>query len=95
MSDRRRIERLFRQRLRKAGRQFAEAKRAYRDAKAAALADLPQDEVGRAKIVCRRYAERRAVHLDEAARPECFDSEHPDCEGCVEDVREGRIETWY
>lgn len=84
----------FRQFLRSAGRQVQEAKRAYGDAKAAARADLPRDEEGRAKLVCRRHAERRAVRVDEEGRPECFDPDHPDCRGCVEDVREGRVETW-
>jgi hypothetical protein len=89
-----RLESFLRAKLRSAGRQVADAKRAYRDGRQAALADLPQDEEGRAKIVCRRYAERRAVSLDAAARPACFDPDHPDCEGCAEDVRDGRVETW-
>lgn len=94
MSNRRRIGRLLRGRLRSAGRQYAEAKRAYEEAKVAALRRLPTNEEGNARIVCRRYAERRAVRLDEAARPACFDPNHPDCEGCAEDIREDRIETW-
>ena len=80
--------------LRAAGEQVAEAKRAYSDAKRTALADLPQDDRGRARLVCRRYAERRAVSLDEAARPGCFDPDHQDCRGCVEDIREGVVESW-
>ncbi|RXK50538.1 DUF7091 family protein [Halorientalis pallida] len=84
----------FVENLRSAGDQFAAAKRAYSDAKRSALADLPQDERGRAKIVCRRYAEKRAVALDGAGRPDCFDPDHTDCQGCVEDVREGVVETW-
>lgn len=59
-----------------------------------AVADLPTDDDGRARIVCRRYAERRAVDLDRDARPHCFDPEHVDCQGCLEDVRDGRVETW-
>lgn len=94
MSNRRRIGRLLRGRLRAAGRQYAEARRAYSEAKESALRGLPTDDEGKAKIVCRRYAERRAVQLDEAGRPECYEAGHPDCEGCVEDVREERIETW-
>ncbi|MFC4551943.1 MULTISPECIES: DUF7091 family protein [Halorussus] len=89
-----RLEHFLRSKLRSAGRQYADAKRAYSDARRAALADLPQDEQGRARIVCRRHAERRAVSLDTAARPDCFDPDHPDCRGCAEDVRDGRIETW-
>jgi hypothetical protein len=94
VSNRRRLERLLRTKLHAAGRQYEEAKRAYSDAKTATRADLPTDEAGHAKIVCRRYAEKRAVSLDEAARPECYDPEHRDCRGCVEDIRDGRIETW-
>ncbi|PSP72748.1 hypothetical protein BRC86_11705 [Halobacteriales archaeon QS_3_64_16] len=94
MSNRRRIERLLKQRVRSAGRQYAEAKRAYDEAKETALRGLPTDEDGEARIVCRRYAERRAVRIDEAGRPECYEADHPDCEGCVEDIYEQRIETW-
>lgn len=94
MSNRRRIGRLLKRRLRTAGRQYAEAKRAYDDAKATARRGLPTDEEGKARIVCRRHAERRAVHLDADGRPECYEADHPDCEGCVEDIREDRIETW-
>ena len=94
MSNRRRLERLLRTKLNAAGQQFEEAKRAYADAKAATTADLPTDDDGRARIVCRRHAEKRAVSIDAEGRPACYDAEHPDCRGCVEDVREGRIETW-
>jgi hypothetical protein len=94
VSNRRRLERLLRTKLNSVGRQFEEAKRAYTDAKTATLADLPTDEEGRAKIVCRRHAEKRAVSIDADGRPECYDSDHPDCQGCVEDIRNGRIETW-
>lgn len=97
-----RFERVIRQKLREAGRQFEEAKRAYAegrgdpdgDAAGAKRYDLPTDEDGRARIVCRRHAERRAVSVDTAGRPSCFDSGHPDCEGCAEDVRDGFVETW-
>jgi hypothetical protein len=89
-----RLKSFLRSKIRSAGRQYADAKRAYSNARKAALADLPQDEAGKARIVCRRHAERRAVELDTEARPACFDPEHPDCEGCVRDVRDGRIETW-
>lgn len=94
MSNRRRLVQFIRGRLRTTGRQYAEARQAYSEAKAAALRGVPQDENGRAKIVCRRHAERRAVRLDSAGRPACYESDHPDCEGCVEDIHESRIETW-
>ncbi|MFB6157941.1 MAG: hypothetical protein ABEJ34_08880 [Haloferacaceae archaeon] len=87
-----RVERLLRSKLRDAGRRFAEARRAYREGREAA--DLPEDGEGRARIVCRRHAERRAVAVDEAGRPACYEAGHPDCEGCAEDVREGVVETW-
>lgn len=58
------------------------------------LSYLPRDDDGDARIVCRRYAEKRAVAVDEAGRPACFDADHPDCKGCVEDVRDGAVETW-
>lgn len=80
--------------LSSASRQVSEAKDAFTAAKRSALADLPQDEDGKAKVVCRRHAEQRAVHLDSEARPECFDADHPDCQGCAEDVQDGTVETW-
>lgn len=103
MADRRRLERFLRSTLRGAGEQYeqvrgstdgqlSEARDAYEVAKNAR--SLPTDEEGRAKIVCRRYVERRAAKLDDQFRPACYEADHPDCEGCVEDVREGRIETW-
>jgi hypothetical protein len=79
--------------LQAAGRQYAEARRAYSRAKAEALVDVATDEEGRARIVCRRYAEQRAVDLDGDGRPSCYE-DHPDCEGCVEDISEGVVETW-
>ena len=103
MPDRQRVERFIRSKLQQAGSQYeelrrstdgqlAEARRAYETAKNAS--GLPTDEEGRARIVCRRYAERRAAKLDAEFRPACYEADHPDCEGCVEDVRAGRIETW-
>jgi hypothetical protein len=89
-----RLSRFVRTKLRRAGRQYARARRAYASAREGALADLPTDDEGRARVVCRRHAERRAVVLDEEARPACFEAGHPDCEGCVEDIRDGRVETW-
>jgi hypothetical protein len=87
-----RLERFVRTKLRAAGRQVAEAGRAYGEARR--LAALPRDEAGRVRLVCRRHAERRAVALDDAGRPSCYEADHPDCEGCVEDCRAGVVETW-
>jgi hypothetical protein len=83
----RRLRRAFRS----AGRQVSEARRAYREGRGF---DLPADEQGRARIVCRRHAERRAVAVDSEGRPACFDGDHPACRGCAEDVRDGSVETW-
>ena len=94
MTDPDRLSRFLRGTLRNAGEQYERARQAYGSAKRGALADLPTDDEGKARIVCRRHAEERAVSLDEKARPACFDPDHPDCQGCVEDIREGRIETW-
>ncbi|MEF8788726.1 MAG: hypothetical protein V5A61_01235 [Haloarculaceae archaeon] len=94
MGNRRRLKWLLRSKVRSAGRQFEEARRAYREAREETRADLPRDDRGRVRIVCRRYAERRAVDLDADGRPDCFDPDSVDCRGCVEDVREGVIETW-
>ena len=103
MPDRRRLERFVRSKLTEAGEQYeelrrstdtqlSEAREAYEVAKNAR--SLPSDAHGRAQIVCRRYAERRATKLDAQYRPACYEEDHPDCEGCAEDVRAGRIETW-
>jgi hypothetical protein len=89
-----RLARFISNTLRSAGQQLSEAKRAYSDGKRAALVGLPRDEDGRARVVCRRHADRRAVSLDAQARPHCFDADHPDCQGCVEDIRDGTVETW-
>ena len=91
-----RAERVLRERLRNAGRQYARARTAFSEGKAGVDTsdDLPTDEEGRAKLVCRRYAEKRAVELDGKGRPACFDADHTDCVGCVEDIEAGRIETW-
>ncbi|QHS18011.1 hypothetical protein GWK26_13075 [haloarchaeon 3A1-DGR] len=103
------LERALRRGLRRAGREFETARRAYRsgvedadpgaddpaaDRSGADRFDLPTDADGNARIVCRRYAETRAVPVAEDGTPACFDADHPDCAGCLEDVREGRIETW-
>ncbi|ELY72649.1 hypothetical protein [Natrinema pallidum] len=103
MPDRRQLERFLRSTLQEAGEQFeefrkstdeqlGEARDSYEVAKNAR--GLPADDAGRAKIVCRRYAEQRAAKLDAEYRPACYEADHPDCEGCAEDVRAGRIETW-
>ena len=94
MDESDRLTRFLRTKLRNAGRQYDAARRAYGSARESALADLPTDDAGRARIVCRRHAERRAVRLDGEARPACFEAGHTDCEGCVEDIRDGCIETW-
>lgn len=94
MTDPDRVARFLRATLRNAGEEYERARRAYRSAREGALADLPTDDEGRARIVCRRHADRRKVHLDSDARPDCFEADHPDCEGCVEDIRAGRVETW-
>ncbi|ERG95308.1 hypothetical protein [Haloquadratum walsbyi] len=52
------------------------------------------DDTGQVRIVCRRAAEKRSVTVDSEARPSCFESGHPDCEGCVRDIRDGIVETW-
>ncbi|MCO8266217.1 hypothetical protein C5B90_06240 [Haloferax sp. Atlit-12N] len=90
-----RLESIIRSAARNAGKRYEEAKRAYRDGRDSSPAhSLPRDGEGRAKIVCRRHAERRAVAVDGKGRPACFDPDHPDCQGCVEDIREGMVETW-
>ena len=89
-----RVERFLRAKLRSAGEQVAQAQDAYRRAKYAAAVDLPIDDDGNARIVCRRFAEQRAAPVDVEGRPECYEAGHPDCEGCFEDIRDGRIETW-
>lgn len=73
-------------------KQLGEAADAFRNARAAS--GLPRDEDGRVKLVCRRHAERRAVPLDDLGRPSCYEEGHPDCDGCLEDVRDGTVEVW-
>ncbi|MHB9287391.1 hypothetical protein ACKVMT_10185 [Halobacteriales archaeon Cl-PHB] len=80
--------------LRRAGRQVGEARQEYEAAKRRSRTALPTDDGGQAKIVCRRHAEERAVPVDAQGRPDCFDADHPDCQGCVEDIRSERIQTW-
>jgi hypothetical protein len=92
--DNARLKRFVSGTIRTVGTQLSEAKRAYTDGKRAAMAGLPRDHDGRARIVCRRHADRRAVSLDEQGRPACFAPAHPDCQGCIEDIDDGTIETW-
>lgn len=96
MADRSSWGGLFRRAARTAGRKYAETRMAYETGRADGdpTADLPTGEDGKARIVCRRYAERRAVAIDDAGHPECFEAGHPDCEGCAEDIRDSRVETW-
>ncbi|MFW5977925.1 MAG: DUF7091 family protein [Halohasta sp.] len=95
-----RFEQFVRDRLRELGAEYERTRRAYAEGKGEAdgssegLPELPVDEAGRARLVCRRYAEKRAVAVDDAGRPACFDPEHVDCVGCVEDIQDGVIETW-
>ena len=87
----------IRRQFRSAGRPVEQAKHAYETAKyetASPPATLPQDEENKYRVVCRRYAEKRATGIDSEGRPECFESEHPDCESCRRDITEGIIETW-
>ncbi|AUX09188.1 hypothetical protein AArcSl_1559 [Halalkaliarchaeum desulfuricum] len=95
---------VLRQRIREIGRRYEEAKHAYwegreevegeRDRSGAPRYDLPTDEDGNARLVCRRYAERRPVPVDRQGRPACFEPDHPDCEGCREDIQDGTVETY-
>jgi hypothetical protein len=94
-----RFERFVRTTFRTAGRRYAEARSAYHEGRDSADGgsdefDLPRDDEGNARLVCRRYAEKRAVAVDAEGHPACFDPDHPDCQGCAEDVREGVVETW-
>ena len=103
MPDRWRLERAVRSTLREAGERYESLRRSTDDQLAAAreayeagkhASTMPRDEQDRACIVCRRYVERRAVEVDEAHRPACYEADHPDCAGCLEDIHAGRIETW-
>lgn len=95
MPDRSSWRGLLRRGMRVAGRRYAETVEAYRAGRERSqVPDLPTDAEGRVRLVCRRYAEERAVALDDRGRPACYEAGHPDCEGCLEDVREGVVETW-
>lgn len=93
MTDSDRVAKFLTEKLQDAGRQYEQARRAFSEARLAARADLPTED-GNVRIVCRRHAEKRAVELDSEAQPACFEGGHPDCEGCVEDIEDGCIETW-
>lgn len=87
--------------VRHAGQKATEVKLAYiegreeaRDRRGADRFGLPTTENDDARIVCRRYAERRAVPVSIHGVPPCFEEGSVDCEGCVEDLQEGHIETW-
>lgn len=84
------MNRLVRSKLRTVGRRYEETRRSYVDGRDS-TAD-GDDET--ADIVCRRYAEKRTVTLDSDGCPHCYDAGSPDCEGCVEDLQNGTIETW-
>ncbi len=96
-----RFAELLQKAVRQAGRKAGEIRIAYiqgretaRDRSGADRFDLPVTEKGDAKIVCRRHAEQRAVPVDQHGSPSCFEREHVDCEGCVEDICDGHVETW-
>ncbi len=94
MTDSDRLARFVRTKLQDMGQQYERARREFHTARSEVAGDIPVDELGRARLVCRRYAEKRAVRLDGEGRPVCFEANHPDCESCVEDIQDGRIETW-
>jgi hypothetical protein len=82
---------LFRSAARKAGRTVGAVDDEFSEGRIEGA--LPQDEAGQVKIVCRRYAERRAVELDSGV-PTCHEEGIPDCESCLEDLEDGTVETW-
>ena len=91
MADGNRVARFIRLRARLAGRTYERARHAYRSGHDEVIATEDPEEQ---HIVCRRFAERRIVVVDTTGRPHCFEGNHPDCEGCREDIIAGRIETW-
>lgn len=76
---------------RRAGRTLERAREEYTAGRVSG--SLPRDDDGRARIVCRRYAEQRAVHVEDG-RPACFEAGNADCESCARDVQDGHVETW-
>ena len=91
MTDSDRLSRFLRTKVRGAGRQYEQARQAFAEARSDTLTDAEPERI---RIVCRRYAEKREVSLDGDGRPTCFETSHPDCQGCVEDIHSGHIETW-
>lgn len=82
---------LLRSAARRAGRTVGAAKRQFDGAKIEG--SVPVDGEGRARLVCRREAEKRHVPLSEGV-PACYEADHPDCESCLADLEDGTIETW-
>lgn len=72
--------------------QLGDAKEAFSNARGAG--NLPTDEEGRVRIVCRRYEERRLAPLDDKGRPTCYEAGNEDCESCVDAVSDESVETW-
>ena len=94
MTDSDRLSRFLRAQVQSAGRQYEEARQAFLEARNETAAETDDGDLPTARIVCRRHAEQRVVGIDGEGKPSCFEAGHPDCEGCAEDVRAGRIETW-
>ncbi|AOW79324.1 hypothetical protein HTSR_0116 [Halodesulfurarchaeum formicicum] len=82
---------LFKQAARRVGRTVGAASSEFSGGRIEGT--LPREEDGRARIVCRKHAERRAVQID-SGRPTCFEPEDPDCESCLADIEDGTVETW-
>lgn len=78
--------------LKGARSQLGDAKEAFSNARGAG--NLPTDEEGRVRIVCRRYDERRLAPLDDKGRPTCYEAGNEQCESCVDAVGDGDVETW-
>jgi len=78
--------------IKNARTQLGDAKDAFSNARGAG--SLPTDEEGRVRLVCRRYEERRLAPLDDKGRPSCYEAGNEACEGCVEAVRDGSVDTW-
>ena len=94
MTDSDRLTRFLRAQVNSAGRQYEEARQAFLEARNEATSETDDGDLPTARIVCRRHAEKRAVRVDEEGHPGCYDADHPDCQGCVEDIRDATIETW-
>ncbi|MFB6163205.1 MAG: hypothetical protein ABEJ86_07205 [Halococcoides sp.] len=82
----------LRRHARRAGRRLERTRKAFREGRERSRQDRPDaDRIG---LGCRRHADRRVVDLDGAGRPACFEAGHPDCEGCLDDIEAGRLDTW-